>query len=471
MRRRGFAAQHPFPRIDLSPYLQAVGRCDTLRYNGRVVQVVGVTVESRGPSCQVGDLCHIHTRAGREIPAEVVGFRDERVVLMPLGYMRGVEAGCEVISTGRTVRVPVGPELLGRVLDGMGNPLDGLEPPECADSYPVIAEPPSPLSRKRIDEPLELGVRALDGILSVGKGQRLGIFAGSGVGKSTLLGMIARNTAAEVNVIGLVGERGREVREFIERDLGEEGLKRSVVICATSDTPAVVRLKAALAATSVAEYFRDQGIDVILMMDSVTRVAMAQREIGLAVGEPPATRGYPPSVFSMLPQLLERSGCSSRGAITALYTILVDGDDMTEPIADQVRSILDGHVVLSRDLAAQNHYPAIDILQSVSRTMPDITDKAHREAANRARDVLATYQEAEDLINIGAYVPGSNPRIDYARSMIDRVRAYLKQDVDERVAYRESVDALLDLLGEGRSTDDFDESFSVTDAGVSTLER
>ncbi len=439
----------PFPRIDLSTHVRAVRTCDALRYNGKVQQVVGVTIESQGPSCQVGDLCHIVTRHGREIPAEVVGFRDARVVLMPLSHTRGVEAGCDVVSTGRTVQVPVGPALLGRVLDALGNPLDGREPPECDQFYPVAAEPPPPLSRKRIEDPLELGVRVLDGTLTVGKGQRIGIFAGSGVGKSTLLGMIARNTSAQVNVIGLVGERGREVREFIERDLGEEGLSRSVVICATSDTPAVMRLKAAMAATSVAEYFRDQGIDVILMMDSVTRVAMAQREIGLAVGEPPATRGYPPSVFSMLPQLLERSGCSARGAVTGIYTVLVDGDDMTEPIADQVRSILDGHVVLTRELADRNHFPAVDVLRSVSRAMPDIVAREHRECAGRARDVLATYREAEDLINIGAYVPGSNPSIDYARSMIDRIRAYLVQGIDERSSLGEAIDGLVGLLGDG----------------------
>jgi flagellum-specific ATP synthase len=443
----------PFPRIDLSTHLRAIRTCDTMRYNGKVQQVVGVTIESQGPSCQVGDLCHVVTRQGREIPAEVVGFRDARVVLMPLSHTRGIEAGCDVVATGRTVQVPVGPALLGRVLDALGNPLDDRDPPECDHFYPVAADPPPALSRQRIAEPLELGVRALDGTLTVGKGQRIGIFSGSGVGKSTLLGMIARNTSAQVNVIGLVGERGREVREFIEKDLGEEGLARSVVICATSDTPAVMRLKAAMAATSVAEYFRDQGIDVILMMDSVTRVAMAQREIGLAVGEPPATRGYPPSVFAMLPQLLERSGCSARGAITGIYTVLVDGDDMTEPIADQVRSILDGHVVLTRELADRNHFPAVDVLRSISRVMPDIVEREHRECAGRLRDVLATYREAEDLINIGAYVPGSNPSIDYARSMIDRVRSYLVQGIDEASTLPEAIDGLLGLLGDGGYSD------------------
>jgi flagellum-specific ATP synthase len=419
-----------------------------MRHNGKVSQVVGLTIEALGPSCQVGEICHIHTRHHGALPAEVVGFRSEHVVLMPLGDMSGIEPGCEVVSTGRPLLVPVGWELLGRVLDGLGRPMDDREAPDCDEFYPVTADPPSPLTRDRINERLHLGVRAIDGVLTVGKGQRMGIFAGSGVGKSTLLGMIARNTEANVNVIGLVGERGREVREFIERDLGEEGLARSVVICSTSYMPAVVRLKAAMVATTVAEFFRDQGIDVMLMMDSVTRVAMAQREVGLAIGEPPATRGYTPSVFAMLPKLLERSGCSTEGAITGLYTVLVEGDDMNEPVADQVRSILDGHIVLSRELAAQNHYPSIDILQSVSRTMPDITNREHREAANRARDVLATYREAQDLINIGAYVPGSNPRIDYARSIIDDVRDYLTQGIEEKTDEREAEEKLVDLLGE-----------------------
>lgn len=443
------ARREPRAGLDLSKHIRAAAACDPLRYNGKVVQVVGLTIESQGPSCQVGEVCKVHTRGGRAIPAEVVGFRQERVVLMPLGDMSGIEPGCEVVSTGDPLLVPVGRALLGRVLDGLGRPMDGLEPPDCDQLYPVTASPPDPLRRRRIAEPLELGIRAIDGVLTVGKGQRIGIFSGAGVGKSTLLGMIARNTRAEVNVIGLVGERGREVREFIERDLGEEGLRRSVVVCATSDAPAVVRLKAAMTATTVAEFFRDQGVDVILMMDSVTRVAFAQREMGLALGEPPATRGYTPSVFAMLPRLLERSGCSDRGAITGLYTVLVEGDDMTEPVADQVKSILDGHIVLSRELAEQNHYPSIDILQSVSRSMPDITTREHREAANRARDVLATHREAQDLINIGAYVPGSNPKIDHARAMIDRVRQYLRQDVNVKSAAEEATEELLLLLGDG----------------------
>jgi flagellum-specific ATP synthase len=344
--------------------------------------------------------------------------------------------------------VPVGPELLGRVLDGLGQPLDGRPVPETAQEASVHAKPPSPLKRARITQPLELGVRAIDGVLTVGRGQRIGIFSGAGVGKSTMLGMIARNTAAAVSVIALVGERGREVREFIERDLGDEGLSRSVVVCATSDAPAVVRLKAAFAATTIAEYFRDLGEDVVLMMDSITRLAMAQREIGLAIGEPPATRGYTPSVFAMLPRLLERSGCSDTGTITALYTILVEGDDLNEPVSDQARSILDGHIVLARALAEREHYPAVDVLQSVSRAMPDITPEPQRQAVGRLREVLSTYRDAEDLINIGAYVPGSNPRIDYAKGMIDRVNGFLKQGIDEKSRFTETV-AQLQAMFEG----------------------
>lgn len=429
--RADVVGAEPLPLVDLERFCAAVQASDPKRYNGKVVRVIGLTVESVGPSCQVGGICEVSRRHFDPILAEVVGFRDQRVLLMPLGDMDGIEPGGEVRATRNCFRVGVGSELLGRVIDGLAQPLDGREPPQTVTHYPVNASPPSPLRRQRITLPLELGIRAIDGLLTVGRGQRIGIFSGSGVGKSTLLGMIARNTEAEVNVIGLVGERGREVREFVERDLGAEGLRRSVVVCATSDQPAVVRLKAAFVATAVAEYFRDLGQHVLLMMDSITRVAMAQREIGLAIGEPPATRGYTPSVFAMLPRLLERAGAADRGTITALYTILVEGDDMNEPIADQSRSILDGHIVLSRGIAARNHYPAIDILHSVSRTMPDVTRDRHRDAAGRLREVLATYKEAEDLINIGAYVEGSNRRIDYSRAMIDRVNDFLRQGVNE----------------------------------------
>ncbi len=390
-------------------------------------------VESHGPACSVGEICIIE--CGRNEPnveAEVVGFRENRTLLMPFGSVQNIRPDCRVVATGCQLKVPVGRSLLGRVLDGLGRPIDNNGPLVCEHQRQVSADPPHPLNRRRISEPLSLGVRAIDGILTVGRGQRMGIFAGSGVGKSTLLGMMARNTAADVNVITLVGERGREVRDFIEKDLGEEGLRRSVVVVATSDTVPVARLRAAQVGTCIAEYFRDMGLDVLLMMDSVTRVAWAQREIGLASGEPPTTRGYTPSVFAVLPSLLERSGTSANGSITGLYTVLVEGDDMNEPVADTVRGILDGHIVLSRNLAAKNHYPAIDVLSSVSRLMPEITSREQRDRAGQLRDVLSTYKDAEDLINIGAYAAGSNPKIDYAISKIDTANAFLRQQVDEQ---------------------------------------
>jgi flagellum-specific ATP synthase len=438
------------PEIDLTRYRQFVDRFDPVKVNGRVVQVIGLVIESVGPSAMVGEICEIRGDRNRPpLPAEVVGFRDNRVLLMPLGEMEGVKPGAEVVATRVTHHVSVGPELLGRVLDGLGNPLDGGPPISSKTRYPINCAPPDSLRRARITEPISLGVRSIDGCLTVGKGQRVGIFAGSGVGKSTTLGMMARSTNADVNVIGLTGERGREVRDFIEESLGEEGLKRSVVVVATSDQPALVRIKAALVSTAIAEYFRDQGLNVLLMMDSVTRLAMAQREVGLAIGEPPATRGYTPSVFAMLPRLLERSGTAEKGSITGLYTVLVEGDDMNEPVADTVRGILDGHIVLSRALAQQNHYPAVDILQSVSRVMPAITDTAHRDAAGQMRSLLAAYREAEDLINIGAYVEGTNPRIDRARRFIEPMRAYLRQRTDEPAHLTESVARLEAMFGEG----------------------
>lgn len=435
------------PQIDLAKYRNLVTRLDTVRANGLVVQVIGLVVESIGPAAQIGEICEIRHNGGRNsltVKAEVVGFKSNRVLLMPLGEMTGIKPGSEVIATGDIQQVTVGDFLLGRVLDGLGAPADGLGPATGASSkkYPIFAAPPDAMTRRRITEPVSLGIRAIDGLLTMGKGQRMGIFAGSGVGKSTVLGMIARNTNADVNVICLVGERGREVREFIENDLGEEGLKRSVVVIATSDRPPLVRLKAPMVATAIAEYFRDQGKDVLLMMDSVTRLAMAQREIGLAVGEPPATRGYPPSVFALLPKILERSGTSDKGTITALYTVLVEGDDENEPIADTVRGILDGHIWLSRDLAGRGHYPAIDVGRSVSRVMPQVTPPEQRQAANRLRETLATFKEAEDLINIGAYVEGSNPRIDAARRLIEPARAFLRQGVYEESSLAETVSAL-----------------------------
>lgn len=437
------------PTLDLSKYSGILKRTNALKMNGRVTQVVGVLVESHGPAARIGEICEIyHRRSEKPLLAEVVGFREDRALLMPFGDLSEVGLGSEVVATGSPLKVRVGHSLLGRVLDGLGRPLDGKPPIEFDTEVSVNGTPPHPLTRKRISEPLAVGVRAMDGLLTVGSGQRIGIFAGSGVGKSTLLGMIARNTSADVNVIALIGERGREVRDFLEKDLGEEGLRRSVVVVATSDQVAVTRLRGAQVASSIAEYFRDAGLNVMLMMDSVTRVAWAQREIGLAAGEPPTTRGYTPSVFAVLPSLLERSGTSVTGSITGLYTVLVEGDDMNEPVADTVRGILDGHIVLSRALAAQNHYPAIDVLSSVSRLMPEVATREHRAAAGTMRDVLATYKSAEDLINIGAYADGSNPRIDYAKSKIDAANAFLRQSVDDPAPFGDTVASLIETFGE-----------------------
>ncbi len=422
-------------------------RGDFLRVNGRVAQVVGLVLESEGPDVQVGDLCEVRfRRRDTALRAEVVGFRGDRVLLMPLGDIQDIGPGCDVVALGRTLGVHVGPALLGRVLDGLGHPMDGLGPVVTHEYYPLHAPPPHPLRRQGIDHPLSVGVRVMDGLLTLGRGQRLGIFAGSGVGKSTLLGMMARYTEADVNVIGLVGERGREVKEFMDRDLGPEGVRRSVVVVATSDQPPLVRLKAALTATAVAEYFRDQGANVLLMMDSVTRVAMAQRDVGLAVGEPPATRGYTPSVFAFLPRLLERAGAGERGSITGIYNVLVEGDDMNEPVADTVRGILDGHVVLSRSIAARNHYPAVDVLRSVSRVMPAVTTPEHIAAAGRVREVLSIYEEAQDLVNIGAYKAGSNPKIDWALANLDAVQTFLRQDVAQHSPFDVTVAQLAKLL-------------------------
>lgn len=414
---------------------------------GKVVNVVGLTIESAGPDAKLGDICRIYPEGDGEpapIMAEVVGFKDKKTLLMPYEAVDGIGLGCIVENTGYPLRVQVSQKLLGKTLDGLGRPIDA-EKIEGA-SYPVEAAPPDPMSRTIIDQVLPLGVKAVDGLITVGKGQRIGIFAGSGVGKSTLMGMFARNTRADINVIGLIGERGREVREFIERDLGEEGMKRSVVVVATSDRPALERNKAAKTATAIAEYFRDQGKDVLLMMDSLTRFSMAQREIGLASGEPPVSRGYPPSVYSEMPRLLERAGRAARGSITGLYTVLVDGDDFNEPITDTARSILDGHIMLSRKLGHKNHYPAIDILQSISRCMSQIADREHKQAAGRLKSVLATYNEAEDLINIGAYKSGSNPSIDYAITKIDAVNEFLCQGVEEKFEFEETVAALEKLF-------------------------
>jgi flagellum-specific ATP synthase len=420
-------------------YLSDLHAVDLIRQNGKVRQVIGVVAESNGPLMSIGETAHIvYKRSSEPVLAEAVGFRDSKVLLMPLGELAGIGAGSEVVSLGRPLEIALSNDLLGRILDGLGRPIDGKGRLDDAVRATIDNTPPSALTRKRVDEPLEMGVRAIDGLLSVGKGQRVGIFAGSGVGKSTVLGMIARNTSADVNVIALVGERGKEVRDFIERDLGDAGLKRSVVVVATSDQPALVRIKAAFVATRIAEFFRDQGLDVMLMMDSVTRFAMAQREVGLAIGEPTTTRGYTPSVFALLPKLLERTGTSDIGTITALYTVLVDGDDLNEPVADAVRSILDGHIVLSRALASANHYPAIDVLASVSRVMPDVVPPAHLAAASAVRDLMATYRDAEDLINIGAYVAGSNPHVDLALARIGGIRAFLRQGIYETSTFADA---------------------------------
>lgn len=414
---------------------------------GKVVNVVGLTIESNGPDAKLDDLCRIivDKDENRFVMAEVIGFKDGKTLLMPFETTEGIGSGCIVENMGYPLSVSVGEDMLGLTLDGLGRPIDGSEY-IGTDTYRIDAPSPDPLSREIITEPLPLGVKAVDGLITLGKGQRIGIFAGSGVGKSTLLGMFARNTKADINVIALIGERGREVREFIERDLGEEGMKRSVLVVATSDKPALVRRKAAQTATAIAEYFRDQGNDVLLMMDSLTRFSMAQREIGLASGEPPVTRGYPPSVYAQMPKLLERAGNSDKGSITGLYTVLVDGDDFNEPITDTARSILDGHIMLDRKLGHKNHYPAIDVLQSISRCMSQIATSEHKAAAGKLKNVLATYNEAEDLINIGAYKSGANKNIDYAIEKIDAINEFLCQDVDSKYSFDEELDMLKGLF-------------------------
>jgi flagellum-specific ATP synthase len=433
--------------VNLSKYQDILEKTNLIEYIGKVTKVVGLTIESNGPEVNIGEICRINAlRENKKIAAEVVGFRDNKVLLMPLGNMSGIGPGSKVVASGEYLSIGVGSGLMGRVIDGMGNPIDGKGEiaHECA--YPVENVPPQPLERNRIKDPLPLGVKCIDGLLTVGKGQRIGIFAGSGVGKSTLIGMIARNTKADINVIALIGERGREVREFIEKDLKEEGLKRSVVVVATSDQPALVRLKGALLATSIAEYFRDRGKDVLLLMDSLTRFAMAQREVGLAIGEPPVSRGYTPSVFAVLPKLLERSGNSGSGSITGLYTVLVDGDDLTEPVTDTARGILDGHIVLSRALANRNQYPAVDVLASVSRVMPDVVTKEHMGIAKEVKKAMAIYRDAEDLINVGAYVKGSNEKIDYAISVIDKIQAFIEQGVPDKYTFDETLSILKEIL-------------------------
>ncbi|NLM17359.1 MAG: flagellar protein export ATPase FliI [Candidatus Riflebacteria bacterium] len=433
-------------KINFEAYQETILKTEPVSASGRVTQVVGLLIEATGPQNPVGDLCNIITEEGA-LPCEIVGFRRGSILLMPLKHTEGIRQGNEVVPVGTPLTVPAGHELLGRLLDGLGEPLDDLGSlPSGITRVPINREPPNPFSRKRIKNVLSTGVRVLDGLLTMGNGQRIGIFAGSGVGKSTLMGMISRSSSADVNVIGLIGERGREVREFIEKDLGKEGLARSVIVAATSDQPALVRIKAAFTATAIAEYFRDQGKNVLLLMDSVTRFALAQREVGLATGEPPSTRGYTPSVFAMLPKLLERAGTSQRGTITAIYTVLVEGGDMDEPVADAVRGILDGHLVLSRTLAQQNIYPAVDILASISRLMPDIAEKEHYNLANKTRNYYATYMKNADVISLGAYKSGSDPRIDEAIKKHPLIEDYIKQGINETITFDEAVKALQKIV-------------------------
>jgi flagellum-specific ATP synthase len=430
--------------LQVHKYMEQLKHLDPIRVNGKVTQVIGLTVESEGPDASVGDVCHIYPfKSSQPLKAEVVGFRNNKVILMPLGELQSIGPGCDVVTTGKPLTVSVGHELLGKVLDGLGQPMDGSLLPSRMAQVLTTNLPSNPLKRQRVLDPISVGVRCIDGLLTIGKGQRVGIFAGSGVGKSTLMGMIARNTSADVNVIALIGERGREVLDFIERDLGPEGLARSVVIVATSDQPALIRIKGALIATSIAEYFRDRGLNVMLMMDSVTRYATALREVGLAVGEPPATRGYTPSVFASLPKLLERAGTGQKGSITAFYTVLVDGDDMNEPIADTVRGILDGHIVLDRGLANKGHYPAINVLASISRCMKEIVPDRQNDAADQLKRLLAIYKDSEDLINIGAYQSGSNMDIDTAIQYIPDIWSYLRQKTSEKVDYHEACERLI----------------------------
>ncbi|MFN2746227.1 MULTISPECIES: flagellar protein export ATPase FliI [Bacillus] len=431
------------------PLLEAIETADSYKRYGKVKQAVGLMIESKGPECSIGDVCKIYTKGDgpKAIKAEVVGFKDQNILLMPYLEASNIAPGSIVEATGESLKVKVGSGLIGQVVDAFGTPLDGSALPKGLAPVSTDQAPPNPMKRPPIREKMAVGVRSIDSLLTVGKGQRVGIFAGSGVGKSTLMGMIARQTAADLNVIALVGERGREVREFIEKDLGEEGLKRSIVVVATSDQPALMRLKAAYTATAIAEYFRDKGQNVMFMMDSVTRVAMAQREIGLATGEPPTTKGYTPSVFAILPKLLERTGTTEKGSITAFYTVLVDGDDMNEPIADTVRGILDGHIVLDRNLANKGQFPAVNILKSISRVMANIAEKDHIRAANRFRELLSTYQNSEDLINIGAYKKGSSRDIDEAIQFYPKLISFLKQEVDEAASQEDSISLLKSLLG------------------------
>lgn len=413
---------------------------------GKIDKIVGMTVESTGPSCNIGDVCSIAMPDNRESLAEVVGFKEGKILLMPYEDIEGIGPGSTVRATGDKLTISISDALIGRTVNAMGQPIDGGPPIEGGVNYSISGEPANPMARPRIEEPIEMGVKAIDGFLTIGKGQRMGIFAGSGVGKSTLMGMLARNVKADINVIALVGERGREVVEFIQRDLGEEGIKRSVLVVATSDQPAMMRSKCAMTATTIAEYFRDQGKDVLLMMDSLTRFCMAQREIGLSIGEAPVARGYTPSIYTVLPRLLERAGNFTKGSITGIYTVLVEGDDANEPISDTVRGIIDGHIMLSRKLAAKNHYPSIDVMSSISRLMNDIVPREHKGAAAKLRNLMAVYNTNADLISIGAYKSGSNPELDYAIAHIDRVNDFLQQETDSKVTLEESARRMCEIL-------------------------
>jgi flagellum-specific ATP synthase len=434
-------------KINWHDYMDTLNSLQPIQLAGKVVKVAGIIAEGHGPGLSVGSLCSVKDSQGFDVHAEVIGFKDKRVIIMPFGEMRGIKPGSRIVDISKKPTVPVGEAYLGRVIDGLGRPIDGKGIIRGTKEYPIYGNTLNPLKREIISDVIDVGVRSINSLITMGKGQRIAIMSGSGVGKSVLMGMIAKNTDADVTVIGLIGERGREVREFIERSLGDDGLKKSIVIAATSDSPALVRIRGAYLATTMAEYFRDQGLDVILIMDSVTRFAMSLREVGLAAGEPPSAKGYTPSVFTQMPKLLERAGTiEGNGSITGIYNVLVEGDDLNEPIADSVRSIVDGHIVLSRTLAHRGHYPAVDVLASISRVMKDIITPEHRDNEKRLIKTLATYREAEDLINIGAYVDGSDLEIDFAKKMIGKINSFLEQEIDEKITFTESLYQLNNLF-------------------------
>jgi len=437
------------PTIKWDKYQEALRSCQPVKMEGKIVKVAGIVAQANGPGMSIGSLCCIKNSCGQSMQAEVIGFNDKRVIVMPFGEMRGIEPGSRIVDINKNPSIKVGEAYLGRIVDGLGNPIDGKGSIQTKDDYPIYGNVINPLKREIINDVVDVGVRSINAMHTLGKGQRIAIMSGSGVGKSVLMGMIARHAVADVIIIALIGERGREVREFIERNLGEEGLKKSVVVAATSDSPALVRIRGAHLATTVAEYFRDKGLDVILIMDSITRFAMSLREVGLAAGEPPSAKGYTPSVFIQIPKLLERTGnVEKKGSITGIYTVLVEGDDMNEPIADTVRSIVDGHIVLSRDLAHKGHYPAVDVLSSISRVMHDIVEDDHLNMARKLVRVLATYREAEDLINIGAYIDGTDQQIDFAKKMIHKINSFLQQDINQSITFKESIVRLQEVLTE-----------------------